>query len=698
MISRIVFILTLFLLSQCGSLSDQKESNGLNRLQHAGSPYLQEHADNPVDWYEWGPEALAKAKRENKPLIISIGYAACHWCHVMERESFMDTAVARIMNKNFVAIKVDREERPDIDQIYLQAAQLISGHGGWPLNAFALPDGKPFYAATYFPKQDWLVVLNQVATAFSNDHEKVVKQAEGLTKGLNTGEIITLPTTDGLAYDDKTYELIFEKCKTEFDSQRGGFTGAPKFPMPAVWEFALQYHYLTGDETSLSFVTTTLDNMAAGGIYDHLAGGFSRYSTDANWRVPHFEKMLYDNGQLVSLYAHAYQVTQKESYADIVVNTLNFIKHNLTAPEGGFYASLNADTDGEEGKFYVWTKSEIERLVDKRHAVAFEEFYNVTEKGNWEDGKNILFRDVTSESIASGSKSQRVDEDRVLAESTNILLAAREKRVHPSVDDKILVAWNAIMLKGYADAYAALGLPEYLNIALANAAFLEKKMIGPDGKLWRNYKDGKASIDGFLDDYALLANAFISLYQITFNVHWLEMSKLLMTYAMDHFYDPATGLYFYTSDISEGLVARKMETSDNVIPSSNSVLAQVVYHHGIYYDVDSLRDLSRQMVNVMATEIKTQGPYYANWASLMGLVTHEPFEVAVIGTDAVVKSKTLMKVYAPTTLFMGGTNENLPLLKNKLNASRTMIYVCRNKVCKLPVEDVTLALKQLSTR
>lgn len=698
MTSRTAFISALFLLTQCGSLPDQKESNGGNHLQNAGSPYLREHADNPVDWHEWGPEALEKAKRENKPLIVSIGYAACHWCHVMERESFMDTAVARIMNENFISIKVDREERPDIDQIYLQAAQLISGHGGWPLNAFALPDGKPFFADTYFPKQEWIALLNQVTTAFRNDREKVMLQAEGLTEGINTNKIMASPATNGLSFDKMTYEMIFEKWQTEFDSQYGGLTGAPKFPLPAVWEFALQYHYLTGDEKSLSLATTTLDNMAAGGIYDHLGGGFSRYATDENWKVPHFEKMLYDNGQLVSLYAHAYQVTKKKLYADVVAETLNFIKYNLTSAEGGFYASLNADSEGEEGRFYVWTKSEIESLVEESHATLFKEFYHVTEKGNWEQGKNILYRETTREAFASSRKIQRADLDRALTEAGKTLLSAREKRVHPTVDDKILLAWNAIMLKGYADAYAAFGHSEYLHSALANAAFLEKKMITPDGKVWRNYKDGKASIDGFLDDYALLANAFISLYQITFDIHWLEMSRLLMTYAMRHFRDQSTGLYFYTSDTSEGLVARKMETSDNVMPSSNSVLAQVFYYQGIYYDVDSLQEISKRMLNVMATEMKTQGPYYANWATLIGLITHEPFEVAVMGTEAVTKSNALMKVYTPTTLFMGGTKENLPLLENKLSEGRTIIYVCRNKVCKLPVEDVAQALKQLSDK
>lgn len=693
----VTFCFQLITLTNCGQRSNQQDKSGLNRLQNAGSPYLQEHADNPVDWYEWGPEALAKAKEENKPLIISIGYAACHWCHVMERESFMDSTVARMMNENFVSIKIDREERPDIDQIYMQAAQLISGRGGWPLNAFALPDGRPFYAATYFPKEDWMSLLQQVTNAYKKDNENVVRQAEALTNGIKTSDVIQVPSSNKPGYNQETYQRIFSNWESYFDNKLGGFTGAPKFPMPVVWEFLLQNHQLTGNTKSLDLVSTTLDEMAKGGIYDHLGGGFARYSTDEHWKVPHFEKMLYDNGQLVSLYAHAYQVTQKTEYADVITQTLDFIKNELTSQDGGFYSSLNADSEGVEGKFYVWTKAEIEEILEPKAAGLITDFYQVTSSGNWEEGKNILYSTRTREQFAEKQKMEPAECINVLASAERSLLAVRNKRIHPSLDDKILVSWNALMLKGYIDAYLALGNSAYLKVALENAHFLEKNMLHKNGRLLRNYKDGKASIDAFLDDYALLASALIDLYQATFDIHWLETSRLITEYAIDHFRDPPTGIYYYTSDESESLVARKMETADNVIPSSNSVLAEVIYQQGTYYGVDSLRDMSAAMLNQFAVDIATGGPYYANWASLMGLVTYEPYEVAIMGENASEKSRQLMKHYYPTALLMGGNKENLPLLENKRAEGRTMIYVCRNKICKLPVEEVEQAMRQLET-
>jgi len=693
----IFFCIQAIALTNCGQVREENENAKLNRLQYAASPYLREHADNPVDWYEWGPEALEKAKRENKPLIISIGYASCHWCHVMERESFMDSTVARMMNDHFVSIKVDREERPDIDQIYMDAAQLISGRGGWPLNAFALPDGRPFYAATYFPKEGWMAMLKQVADAYKKDSENVVSQAEALTKGIKTNQIAQIPTDRKTGIDRESYRKLFLKWQSQFDEKLGGLEGSPKFPMPVVWEFLLQNHALTGNKNALALVNTTLSEMAKGGIYDHIGGGFARYSTDAQWKVPHFEKMLYDNAQLVSLYAHAYQVTHQTEYARVIRQTLNFVNRELTAPEGGFYSSLNADSEGEEGKFYVWTRSEIEAVLEPEMAALVNDFFQVTEAGNWEQEKNILHSKMTLSEFAAKRKMKSETLDNVMDSATEILLGARNKRIHPSVDDKVLVSWNALMLKGYVDAYLALGDTGYLEEALKNASFLEKNMVREDGRLWRNYMDGKPSIEGFLDDYAMLADAWIDLYQATFDIHWLEMSRLVTGYALAHFPDPSTGLYYYTSDVSESLIARKMETADNVIPSSNAVLAGVLYRHGTYYGIDSLQKMSLDMLSRFAGEVATNGVYYANWASLMGMTAYEPYEVAVMGDNALVKGREMMKMYLPTAQFMGGTEENLPLLENKLSQGRTIIYVCRNKVCRLPVEGVEQALDQLKS-
>ena len=688
----IALILLCLIVSGCKSGGDK--SIDLNRLADAGSPYLREHADNPVEWYEWGSEALEKAKSENKPLIISIGYASCHWCHVMERESFMDTAVARMMNENFVSIKIDREERPDIDQIYLEAAQLISGNAGWPLNAFALPDGKPFYAGTYFPKQQWLDLLGQVIKVYREDNSNVVKQADALTKGVQSNEILpnSLATTE---FNRQSYEDIFKGWETDFDYKWGGIIGAPKFPMPTVGEFLLQYHHLTKNERALQLATRGLDAMAFGGIFDHLGGGFARYSTDAIWHVPHFEKMLYDNAQLVSLYAHGYQITHNPLYADVVKKTLGFIETELTSPEGGFYSSINADSEGEEGKFYVWTKAEIENVVGQQAADLFNPYYQITDSGNWEDRKNVLFRKMSKEELAKQKGISLQDCSRLLNEAENKLLEARDKRVRPTLDDKILVSWNALMLKGYVDAYYALSNPAYLEKAIANARFIENNFIGENGGLMRSFNQGKAGIDGFLDDYALLARSFISLYQATYDIHWLGKARLLAEYAVTNFDNKESVLLYFTSERSESLVARKMEITDNVIPASNSVMAEVLYTLGEYFGNDSWLAMSKDMLRVMAPQLSKSDPFYSNWASVMGLITTGPYEVAVMGKDALTKSNEIRKNYFPTAFFMGGETENLPLLENKSVEGRTIIYVCRNKTCKFPEEDVDRAINQL---
>jgi uncharacterized protein YyaL (SSP411 family) len=646
-----------------------------------------------VDWYEWGPEALKKAKDENKPLIISIGYSSCHWCHVMERESFMDTAVARIMNQNFVSIKIDREERPDIDQIYMNAAQLLSGSGGWPLNAFALPNGKPFYAATYFPKDQWLTLLQQIKSAFSNEHNNVVNQAESLTQAIQSSTDMTNAGKTTVS-DQKSYKNIFSNWQSSIDFKLGGLVGAPKFPLPTVWEFLLQYHHFTGDKNALQAVNTTLYAMQKGGMYDHLGGGFARYTTDEHWRIPHFEKMLYDNGQLVSLYAHAYQVTQDSVYRDILRKTLEFISREMTSPQGAFYSSINADSEGEEGKYYVWTKKEIQGVLDSASARLFTEFYNVLDTGNWENEKNILYSKMTVEEAARKNGMSATQYLLKLKAAETALLKIREKRIHPSTDKKILTAWNAIMLKGYLDAYFSLGDPSYLKVALFNAHFLKKNMMNKGGKLYRNYNQEESTIDAFLDDYALLAKAYISLYQATFDIQWLEDARSLVEFAIQNFQDKKTGLFYYTAQQAENLVARKMELLDNVIPSSNSILAESIYLLGIYYDQDSYITMSRAMCNQLEADLSIS-PSYTHWASLMGLMQLPTYQVAIMGRDALKKTTQLQRHYIPNALYMGGTVENLPLLKHKLVEGRSIIYVCQERICKLPVEDVQLAVKQL---
>lgn len=685
----------LFTVNCQGQTAKQSQNeNGLNRLADASSPYLQQHADNPVDWYEWGEEALEKARKENKPLLISVGYAACHWCHVMEHESFEDTTVARIMNENFVSIKIDREERPDIDQIYMEAAQLMTGRGGWPLNAFALPDGRPFFAGTYFPKEQWINVLQQIEQAYQQQYEKLEEQAEAVTQGIRSDEIVSV-SPEEQEFTKAAYTGIFQQWQPMLDQQFGGFNRVPKFPMPVGWEFLLQYHYITQDQAALDAVTTTLDQMAYGGIYDQVGGGFARYSTDKYWKVPHFEKMLYDNGQLISLYAHAYQLTRKELYAEIIRETLDFTAREMTTTEGGFYSSLNADSEGEEGKFYVWTQEEIENVLDEKTAKLVTDYYQVSRSGNWEHGKNILHRKISNAEFADQHNMTTEAFDELLNKAKAKLLKARSRRIRPSTDDKVLTSWNALMLKGYVDAYRALGEKEYLETALQNARFLKQNMLRSDGGLWRSYKDGKVSIGAFLDDYALLTEAFIELYQVTFDENWLLQAKALTDYTLKHFYDQESELFFYTSDNSENLIARKKEVADNVIPASNSVMANNLYKLSMYFYHQPYIETASTMLAHVKESLSRESSYFANWARLMGLFTAEPYEVAILGEDALQKNQKMQQRYLPTSFFMGGKEENLPLLEMKLVEGKTMIYVCQNKVCKLPVIEVEKALDQI---
>jgi len=664
--------------------------NKQNRLSRASSPYLRQHADNPVDWYEWGEEALSKAAKENKPLIISIGYAACHWCHVMAHESFTDEVITGFMNSHFVCIKVDREERPDIDHIYMEAAQLISGRGGWPLNAFALPDGRPFYAATYFPPDQWMDVLNQLSHLFQHEYKRVLRSAEVLTEGIRTNPFKGISDSNPLSTGDylETYEHQIEMI----DFKLGGYIGAPKFMMPVSLEFFLQYYYLTGEQKALIAVTVTLDAMAKGGIYDQIGGGFARYSTDKFWKVPHFEKMLYDNAQLITLYANAFQLTNKLLYAQIVEETIGFAERELRHSEGGFYASIDADSENEEGKFYAWTKQEIESALEPVTAGIVLRFYQVTASGNWEEGKNILHYKDDKAKFAHESGISENELNAILRQANKSLLDRRNYRIRPATDDKILTSWNALMLSGYVEAYKALGNENYLDGALCTARFLETNMLQKDGLLFRVYMDGKVSIEGFLDDYAFLADAFISLYEVTFDLHWLNLSGLLTTYVLKHFADTENHLFFYTSDQAVNLVARKHELSDNVIPASNSVMANVFYKLGILMENDNYSQSAVRMLIRIKSEIARQGAYYSNWAMLLGKLVYPTYEVAILGGNALTVNLEMQKKYLPGALFAGGTRENLPMLRQRLTDNKTVIYVCQDKTCDLPVYSAFDAL------
>ncbi|MEZ5003954.1 MAG: thioredoxin domain-containing protein [Chitinophagales bacterium] len=692
----VLFSSMIVILLSCNAQQKKKtdmsnnENRTANHLIHETSPYLLQHAYNPVDWHAWNDETLAKAQKEQKLLIISIGYAACHWCHVMEHESFEDSTVAAKMNSNYLSIKVDREERPDIDMIYMNAAHIITGRGGWPLNAIALPDGRPIFAGTYFPKDNWLKVLDYFTELQQNDPEKLLAQAEQVTHGVR--QVDVLPFVDTLDdFNQQTLDSIWANWQGKIDYVDGGRQGAPKFMMPNNWDFLLRYYTLTNNPKVLEAVTITLDKMADGGLYDHAGGGFARYSTDGIWKVPHFEKMLYDNGQLVSLYSQAYQLTKNPYYQQVVEETLRFVERELMDKSNGFYSSLDADSEGEEGKFYIWTEEELKSILQEDQDLILE-YFSISKHGNWEHS-NILFKSKKDDYFLRQYNLTAQELKTKIDKAKQTILTARSKRVRPGLDDKILTSWNALMLKGYVDAFRAFGDAHYKEMALANADFILEKCKRPDGGLNRNFKNGQSTINGFLDDYSLTIEALIDLYQITFEDKWLEEALALSDYVKQHFYDYASKMFFYTSDEDAALISRSKEISDNVISSSNSSMAKALFYLGQYFYKDDYIELAHQMLNNVADQIIPNGPFYANWAGLMTHFVQPPYEIAIVGSNLHDIRKGFDAYYLPHVLFLGSAKEgDLELLKNKYIKGQTTIYVCQDKACKLPVTTVKEAL------
>ncbi|OAQ39898.1 thioredoxin [Pedobacter psychrophilus] len=664
-----------------------------NQLKNSTSPYLLQHANNPVNWFPWGKEALDKAKNENKLILVSIGYSACHWCHIMEHESFENEEVAKLMNQFFVCIKIDREERPDIDQIYMTAAQLMTGRGGWPLNCFCLPDQRPIYGGTYFPKTDWMNLLTNLAHFYETKPEDAENYALKLTEGIQQSEKLSFVKRVE-AYSEKDLEEILEPWKMLFDFTEGGHNRAPKFPMPNNWDFLMRAAHLLKDEAAHVIVRLTLDKMAAGGIYDHLGGGFARYSVDGKWHIPHFEKMLYDNGQLMSLYADAYKWCEEDRYQEVVYETFDWLKREMTSPEGGFYSALDADSEGVEGKFYTWDNKEIEEILGN-DAEIFNHFYQVTDEGNWEEEHiNNLWVRKEKEDFAQAFDITEQKLDDILKASREKLLAVRNKRIHPGLDDKILTSWNALMLKGLVNAYQAFADEKFLEVAILNINFIHKNMMKEDGGIYRNYKNGKANINAFLDDYALLIDSLICLYEATFNEDYLTSAKALTNYVLDYFTDEESGMFFYTSNKDEALIARKYEVMDNVIPASNSVMAWNLKKLSLLFDNSHYTNTYQKMLATVAPNIKSYASGYSNWASLLLEEVIGGFEIAITGDEASLKRKEIEKLYIPNKIILGGKQGNLPLLQDKITGD-TKIYVCKDKSCQLPVSDVNEAIKQI---
>ena len=587
----------------------------MNLLSQETSPYLLQHANNPVHWKAWNANSLAEAKEKNSLIIISIGYSACHWCHVMEHESFEDQEVADVMNKSFVNIKVDREERPDVDAVYMKAVQLMIRRGGWPLNVVTLPDGRPIWGGTYFRKQEWMETLGQLQEVYHSNPEKVIDYAGKLHEGIQLLSIIENQKPETKLNQEDLIPLV-EKWAADFDWEFGGMSRAPKFMMPNNYHFLLRFAFQKNDMKLFDFVNLTLTRMAFGGIFDTIDGGFSRYSVDNKWHVPHFEKMLYDNGQLISLYSDAYKLTKNPLYKEVIQKTLSFVERELMNSEGGFYCaldadSLNAENHLEEGAFYVWKIPELKIIIGDDYDL-FSQVFNINTFGLWEDENYVLIQNKSLEEIAKSNNItvSTLQKKKIFWEK--ILYIKREKRSKPRLDDKCLTSWNAIMLKGFVDAYKALEDENYLILALKNADFIIKNLWSSDGNLFHNYKNEKSTVNGYLEDYCFVISAFISLYEVTFDEKWLQYAKQLTDYSLEHFYDEKSGFFAFTSNLDEALITAHFETEDNVIPASNSVMGKNLFKLSIYFENSFYEKVSQRMLQNIIPNIEYPSAY-SNW-------------------------------------------------------------------------------------
>ena len=682
------FVIQIPILAQEHSTMKDKNANA---LINETSPYLLQHAYNPVEWHAWNEQTLAKAKAENKLLLISIGYSSCHWCHVMEHESFENDEVAALMNKYFINVKVDREERPDVDQVYMTAVQLITGRGGWPLNCIALPDGRPLWGGTYFRKDEWMKNIASIAEIYEQDSQRANEYAEELLSGIQKSQAL-VPEKNESPFTKDLADAMVVNMSRRFDTKEGGPDRAPKFPLPSNYAFLLDYAVLSQNEKALAQVELTLDKMARGGIYDQIGGGFARYSTDANWKVPHFEKMLYDNAQLISLYSKAFQVFGKTEYKTVVCETIDFLEREMQGTEGQFYSALDADSEGEEGKFYVWNKAELQELLGADYAL-FEKYYNVNPKGAWE-GNYILLRDGSDEAFAESQNMSLVDLTAYVDTWKKRLLKERAQQVRPGLDDKALTSWNALMLKGYADAYVAINEKAYLEKGIALAEFIDEELATDKGLL-HSYKNGEAKIDGFLEDYALLAEAYLALYQVCGDEKWLNKSKDLTEQSIVNFKDPSSAMFYYVSQNSESLVAQSIEKEDNVIPSSNAVTASNLFALSMLTGNLGYQDQAQEMLQHMQNDLTRYPEGYTQWGQLLLNITYPNYEVAVAGKGSGVKLMALRRTqYYPNVLWAFADAQNgVDVLQERWLDGATLIYVCQNQSCQMPVEEIEKAIE-----
>jgi uncharacterized protein YyaL (SSP411 family) len=675
------------------------EHKHTNELIHETSPYLLQHAHNPVNWHPWGEKALAKARSENKPILLSIGYSACHWCHVMEHESFEDEDIARLMNENFVNIKVDREERPDLDQIYMTAVQMMTGHGGWPMTMFLTPEGAPFYGGTYFPPADrynmpgFPRVLMSVAEAYRSQPEQVASTVTSML-----GELRRM----GIAEESRellTAEILdsaYRRIAKNYDSRHGGFGGAPKFPPAMTLEFFLHTYYRTHSAEALTMIQDTARKMAEGGMYDQLGGGFHRYSVDAEWLVPHFEKMLYDNALLSRLYLHIYQLTKDEFARRIAEETLDYVVREMTDARGGFYSSQDADSEGEEGKFFVWSRAEILNLLDQPEAEIFCDYYDVTDNGNFE-GRNILNVNNTLEDVARKHKVIVDSAREVLDRACQKLFDTREQRVKPGRDEKVLTAWNGLMLASFAEASAILGRADYHEVARANATFLINE-LQRDGLLLRTYKDGEAKLNAYLEDYASVIDGLISLYEATGELKWIEAAIKLADTMIDQFWDDEAGGFFFTGQTHEKLIVRSKEWLDNATPSGNSIAAFVLLKLNALTANDDYRRRATTILRLISDQIRRYPSAFGFALQALDFYLSSPLEIAIVGEKSDERfaglKKALWDTYLPNRVIAlcDDDFDQAPAViallagRNSIGNQPTA-YVCRSHACQAPVNS-----------
>jgi uncharacterized protein YyaL (SSP411 family) len=652
-----------------------------NRLANETSPYLLQHADNPVDWYPWGEEALQKAKQEDKPIFLSIGYSACHWCHVMAHESFEDERVAAILNEHFVSIKVDREERPDLDRIYMSAVQAMTSNGGWPMSVFLAPDGQPFYGGTYFPPTRrygmpaFTDVLLTMADAWQNRRQELIESGKELVAALERQSAVRKDV------EREPLRTAFENLWQQFDRVYGGWGDAPKFPQPMALEFLLRYYCTTGDKSALQMITRTPEAMARGGMYDQLGGGFHRYSVDDHWPVPHFEKMLYDNAQLARVYLHAWQVTGEPFYRTIAEETLDYVAREMTDANGGFYSTQDADSEGEEGKFFLWTAAEIRQALGDE-AEALMAAYGVTETGNFE-GRNIL--------AFVGDLDQRP----ALTEARHKLFAAREQRAHPGRDEKVLTAWNGLMLAAFAEAARTLGREDYQQVAERNAEFLLRELRREDGRLLHSWKDGQARFNGYLEDYGYLIEGLLELYQTTFKPRWYLAARELADVMIEHFSAPGGG-FFDTSDDHETLITRPRELQDNATPSGNAMAAVVLLRLSGLSGESRYAELARRSLSRVQPLLARYSLGFGQWLIALDYALAHTCEIAIVGDPGAADTRALLDVcrtgYRPHQVLALGAPDNevsaISLLQGRNQIEgRATAYVCSDVTCRSPVTD-----------